>query len=90
MIPAFQQDGGFDEDMAHRGDQRGEGHDKGGGAHCGFTVVAQHGGEDDQHHHTAARTEEACSESDGESEEQRNGDLLGGQLDLAVLFGALL
>ena len=39
---------------------------------------------------TAARTEKSCSESDGESEEQRNGDLLGGQLDLAVLFGALL
>ena len=89
-IPAFQDDGRLDEDMADRGDEGREGHDEGGGANRGLAVIAQHGGKHDQHHHTSARTEEAGAKTDGQSKEQGDRDLLEGQLDLPVLFGAFL
>lgn len=82
--PALQHDGGLNEDMAHRCNQRREGHNKCRGANGSLTLIAQHGSEHDEHHHTTVGAEKAGAKTNGQAKEQRYCDFLNGQLGFST------
>ena len=75
--------------MAHKGDQRGEGHDQRAGANGALALHAQEGGEDYQHHHAAAAAHKPGAKTDGQPEEEGNGNTLPVKLG-AFLHGLVL
>ena len=86
-IPALQNDGRVNDDMADRSDQRGEGHNKGARSHGGFQLHAEERSENNQHHHAAARSHKASAEAYGQAKEE--GDEHAFSVELFALGGGV-
>ena len=60
----------MDQNMADRGDQRREGHNKGACTHSSLEFHSEKSRKNHKHHHSAARSDKAGAETDGKAEEQ--------------------
>ena len=66
----------MDQNMTHRGDQRGKGHDKRACAYRSLEFHPEEGRKNHQHHHTAACAHKAGAKTYGQAEEQGDRDTL--------------